>query len=1013
MTQQALSFRKRVIEKFLQLASPARAGAVSVYSALTVALYTQLASAFHAGGPEAVAALGLSLGSGVLTSLLASHVYDAQKPDDTAALLAKIEELCADDHLRQEVEQHLHALQINQEVLVQAVLSQRLTEADREWLVATIRDELAPLIQPLATNPNEEALRESYLNHLYEEAGEISFVGVDPQAAADPNAPAARAALGDIYVPLLTAEAQREDLSDKDGSARLRGTEMDDPRAESRRLSAITQLDRHPRLVLLGDPGSGKTTFARFVAQCLAGAELGGEMDLGALVTPTPGREEAETWSHGALFPAMVELRRLAAVALPPVGAQAHATHLLDFLGRQLAESGLAEFAPHLGRLLRYPGGLVALDGLDEVPEADQRRAQILQMIEDFAALYPNCRLLVTSRTYSYRHQGWRLRGFHEAELRPFEPEQVEAFVDRWYEHTVSIGRREKDDARGRASRLKEAISATPRLAELAARPLLLTLMAALHDSRGGDLPEKRWQLYEETVELLLVRWNRRLIERTGQGAEIVRLPDLAAWLQVDRDKVRQLLNRLAFEAHRGQADLRGTADIPEAELVTGLFELAKESPDVNTARIIEFLKLRAGLLLAHGEEVYTFPHRTLQEYLAACHLTDFDYPYQLAELARDEPDRWREVALLAGGKAAAGAQFAIWALADALCPDDCPEPEQPRRDAWGALIAGLALVESADLAQIPTRHGKTVKRLQGHWVRILEEGKLPAIERASAGRVLAQLGDPRPGVGLDATGLPDIVWCDIPAGSFTMGSLTVEEGPTEYQRLQHICEIPYDYCISRYPITVAQYQAFAEAGGYAEERWWSGTGWMVRCILAWIGPEVYETPFSLPNRPVVGVSWYEAMAFARWLTAQLQDREGWVVDLPSEAEWEKAARGSGDARLYPWGAVFEPDRANCSDTGIDSTSAVGCFPGGVSPYGVEDCSGNVCEWTRNLFAMYPYLAGDGREDSEELGERVVRGGSWGDLPSGLGSLDLPAIALANRRTERLGFRCVLRPPRR
>jgi len=386
-----------------------------------------------------------------------------------------------------------------------------------------------------------------------------------------------------------------------------------------------------------------------------------------------------------------------------------------------------------LERTLRYPGGLVVFDGLDEVSDAEQHRTQILQMIEDFAALYPNCRILVTSRTYSYLQQDWKLRGFHEAELRLFEPAQIEAFVDRWYEHTVTIGRRQREDARGRASKLKEAIHDTPRVAELAARPLLLTLMAALHDSRGGELPEKRWKLYEETVELLLIRWNRRLIERTAQGEEIVKLPDLAAWLEVDREKVRELLNKLAFEAHTSQADLRGTADIPEEALVKGLYELGKGSPDVSAARIIEFLRFRAGILIAHGEGVYTFPHRTLQEYLAACHLTDLDYPDELAEFTRKEPDRWREVALLAGGKAANGAQSTIWDLSDALCPDECPADGQLPCDAWGALIAGLGLLESANLDSARLRRQKTIARIKEHLGRTLQEGDEARVVRGGS----------------------------------------------------------------------------------------------------------------------------------------------------------------------------------------------------------------------------------------------------------------------------------------
>lgn len=984
MAEQALTFREKVIGQFLQLTSGAKAGALSVYATLTTALFTQMASTYQTGGAEALGAYGISVGTSMTASLLADHVYHAQARDDTKALIAKTQErLDGDKSFREEVEQHLQALQITQEALLQAVVSQRLSDDAREWFVTTIRQELAHLDQPQPVDPHQEALRQAYLNHLYEEAGEISLVEVDRQATAHANTPVMRAKLGDIYVPLLTAELEREESPDKEGEARLRGAEGDDPRAESRPLSAVTQLERHPRLVLLGAPGSGKTTFAHFVAQCLAGETLGKQMNLSTLATPVPkeGREKERTpepWSHGPLLPVLVELRKVAAVALPPVGETAGAIHLTRFLDTELAESGLQEFAPLLRQLLRYPGGLVILDGLDEVPEAEQRRAQILQMIEDFAALHPNCRLLVTSRSYSYIRQDWRLRRFHEAELPPFTPAQIEAFVDRWYEHTIAVGRRGKEDAQGRASRLKEAIRDSARLAELAVRPLLLTLMAALHDSRGGDLPEKRWQLYEETVELLLIRWNRRLIERTPQGEEIVLLPDLAAWLKVDREKVRQLLNRLAFEAHASQPNLRGTADIAEKDLVNGLWELTQRSPGFDIAQIVDFLKLRAGILLPHGDKVYTFPHRTLQEYLAACHSTTLDGWDTLADLARKEPDRWREVVLLGAARAADGFQPAVWDLADALCPEVCSAQGHDPCDAWGALIAGHSLVESANLQAIPGRRKKVITRLQGHLVRILHQGDLPATERASGGRLLAQLGDgdPRRGV----TSPFHIDWRLIPTGSFTMGSKEGEEGSYDDERPQHQCDIPYSYRISRYPITVAQFQAFVTAGGYLDQQWWTPDGWTWRQAEGVEGPDAVGTPFSWSNHPAIGVSWYEALAFTRWLTAQLSDLKGWVVDLPSEAEWEKAARGEKDARRYPWGNDLDPDRANYYETGIRSTSAAGCFPGGVSPYGAEECSGNVWEWTRSRYVDYPYVAGDGRENPGGSEARVVRGGSWYDV---------------------------------
>jgi formylglycine-generating enzyme required for sulfatase activity len=277
---------------------------------------------------------------------------------------------------------------------------------------------------------------------------------------------------------------------------------------------------------------------------------------------------------------------------------------------------------------------------------------------------------------------------------------------------------------------------------------------------------------------------------------------------------------------------------------------------------------------------------------------------------------------------------------------------------------------------------------------------------RAKVGHSLAKLGDPRPGVGLGPdTDQPDLMWCYVPPGPFTMGS---QEDPMawEDEKPQHRNEsITEGYLISRYPVTNAQFAAFVEAGGYLEQRYWTEAGW------EWkerepqrAKPYDHGEPFNLLNHPVVGVTWYEAVAFCQWLEEQLQVEKSklrvWPhgeleslrlntstsrVQLPTEAEWEKAARGE-DGRRYPWGEESDQNRANFDEAEIGATSAVGCFPGGASPYGAEDLGGNVWEWTRSLWGerfeepfKYPHNLVYGQENSGggERTLRVVRGGAF------------------------------------
>jgi formylglycine-generating enzyme required for sulfatase activity len=715
------------------------------------------------------------------------------------------------------------------------------------------------------------------------------------------------------------------------------------------------------------------------------------------LTEPLPTTEDEEParqpWRHGTLLPLRVELREFAARGLSAPGADATAKHLCDFVAAELAAAALGDYAPYLWETLREEGGLLLLDGLDEVPAARKRRAQIKGVVEDFAKAFPACRILVTSRTYAYQRQAWRLDGFAETVLAPFGEGQIARFVERWYAHIGALRGLHAEESAGRAELLRRAISNSERLRGLAERPLLLTLMASLHAWRSGSLPEKREELYADTVDLLLDWWERPKVVRDEEQV-IVQQPSLAEWLKVDRDKVRGLLNTLAYAAHAEQAELVGTADVPEGALLSGLLRLS-QNPDVNPARLVEYLSQRAGLLLPRGVGVYTFPHRTFQEYLAACHLVVDTYPDKVARLGREEPGRWREVVLLAGAATTArGSDFALWALVEELCPPDALPETQTEADAWGALLAGQALVESADVGQVSARNEPKVKRVQGHLVRILERAALPAVERVAAGDVLAKLGDPRPGVGLREDGLPDLVWCEVPAGVFTMGSENDSLSFLGKETPQRQVEVPR-FWISQYPITNAQYEVFVQAGGYRNPAYWTEGAksqvWTDGKVKAWNDdvardkPYDYGAPFNLLNHPVVGVTWYEAVAFCRWLTEQVTGGEAWRLDgdgveamtiaLPSETQWEKAARGP-DGRIYPWGDAADPERANYDDTGIGTTSAVGCFPRGASPYGVLDMSGNAWEWCATKFqGSYEDYQDD--NDVEGTDARVLRGGAF------------------------------------
>ena len=203
-----------------------------------------------------------------------------------------------------------------------------------------------------------------------------------------------------------------------------------------------------------------------------------------------------------------------------------------------------------------------------------------------------------------------------------------------------------------------------------------------------------------------------------------------------------------------------------------------------------------------------------------------------------------------------------------------------------------------------------------------------------------------------EGTGILGIAWDRIPAGAFLMGS-EKGESDDEYPQRQVWLDA---FEIMRYPLTNAQYSAFLDANPTHR----APSVWSARTY-----------PEGQGDHPVVGLSWADAQACAQWLSKET----GQTIRLPTEAEWEKAARGE-DGRRYPWGSEFSANK-----TGIGST-AVGAYPEGASPYGVQDMAGNGWEWCADWYDKdYYKYAPDRNPKGPETGEyRVVRGGSWLDF---------------------------------
>jgi len=338
---------------------------------------------------------------------------------------------------------------------------------------------------------------------------------------------------------------------------------------------------------------------------------------------------------------------------------------------------------------------------------------------------------------------------------------------------------------------------------------------------------------------------------------------------------------------------------------------------------------------------------------------------------------------------------------------------EKVSNDEWLEVIKSAEENLQMDLAELKKLPDFEIwlGRIRIWLENILQQGVLSPNDRVAAGDLLGKLGDPR----FDEScwflpAEPLLGFVQIPSGEFWMGSK--DDGYLASNST---------YYMARYPVTVAQFKSFIDSTKFI--------------------PGNPDCINGIDNHPVNWVSWYEALSYCEWIGDRLHEfaekrrpdinlslleKEFWdgiknnrlKVALPSEPEWEKAARGT-DGRTYPWGEGIDPEKANYKETGLERTSAVGCFPQGNSPYGIVDMSGNVWNWMRSLMGKdlenfefnYPYNLKDGREDAKASAEvlRGMRGGGFPVEPRRATCIFRDGVP-PNGRDDADGFRLVVTP---
>lgn len=462
--------------------------------------------------------------------------------------------------------------------------------------------------------------------------------------------------------------------------------------------------------------------------------------------------------------------------------------------------------------------------------------------------------------------------------------------------------------------------------------------------NQGKDMPSSQGQIFHEVINGLLedeIQKRNKAFEAGYQEQVFESLQSLAFMMQ-SREQVRHTETEILLTDAVNELEGKGFLH------ASSLIDLAVDSQ----------------ILIYDGKRI-RFSHQLMQEYFASTTLLKQIQHSSAKDIWNQEkwwqPSHLDQTAIILTG------WYHDWENVVKWISEANPE-----------LAIECMVRNEKELTQLSNDTRIYIRNL----IKEKSQNSTSFLERAAAFRALGWFGDDRFGVGTSTLGIPEIVWGKpVEPGVFKMGGDPYAFGAWAGLEI----DVPYTYFVSQYPVTVAQFASFIKDGGYSK-KWrdcWTDDGWKWKEKWKRESPYKWNDPFwSVPNHPVIGVTWFESYAFSKWLHNKYLERKSLPdpsleIRLPTEIEWEKAARGA-DARKYPWGEDMNINFANIYNNpdAIQRTTAVGLYNDAVaSVYGISDLSGNVWEWCiseweeqfrpRDLIKINTDTA------------RACRGGSW------------------------------------
>ncbi len=901
-------------------------------------------------------------------------------------------------------------------------------------------------IQDTSYSANEHLkLDQRYQATLKEELGKIRLIGA-------PDIDSVQVNLDDTFVSLRISHSWKTEDRFKKGMHEA--VQQEEMRHHSPDELMKQVFPKYRMLLVIGDPGSGKTTLMKYYALCSLQNKqerlFGGPTPVRVFYLPLRDLKTSESGDYFSL----------------PEQLSLWAGQRSNSIEKGVFETWLRD---------KETKSLVLFDGLDEISELEKRK-EACNWIDRAWSGFPNAYFVVTSRFTGYRKvEGVELGSDHiRADVMDFTSEQQEEFLSKWF--TAAYQRelcpsgvpvdqwlaRQKKHVKERTAKIVKYLKKPENngLRELAAVPMMLQIMAILWKERDF-LPGNRLKLYSAALDYLLeYRDDRRKITPLLPADKAKRvLAPVSLWMQekLEADEVERKL------MHGKMQEKLDTFDHPPRA-------------DAFCKNLVD----RAGLLAEYGDRDYVFRHKTFREFLAGLQLKEERHKYnRINRLASHLGEDWWNETLRFFIAQVDEVTFDLF-MQKLFESDVSEELLQKQQELLRSLIEEAPEKKTDALCKKLLDEGTSVNRqryildclkiiakpsalnalaefqknglAKDNLIFDLSEDVTLELEKTAGIKPSSRKGGVTinvPTLETTITAYPPI----ISVGKSNKHTISTANRPASFRnpyehdaqyilipRGTYIYSQPKpkgkkitvpDFYIAKYPITNKQYRSFIDflAGNPSE----NGANLSLKSYqdalhelaqsndVAVKGVDDYlkkqqnlvnrfrskyddDRKFNKDDHPVVGVSWYAVRAYCLWLSlVESGGEETELYRLPTEQEWEWAAGGKRDktdevleVRRYPWGDTPKPTAKHANyDRSEGSTTPVGRYPDGATPYGIYDMAGNVWEWMENWY--------DIDEDW-----KAVRGGSWISLP---GSLACSARDDFNPdfRYDFIGFR-VVRP---